>query len=136
MASYKVRFNLSKGKNYMKWKVQHPDYGIQYYDPEKVQLYMKGCLLKNNLKTAISIYKGAHKSVCAWILCDELIVFPVHKKIHFIDSKKALRVRYNPRINPYWTIRSKNVDGLHIDALHTYDWNLFKTPKLVVQKLK
>ena len=62
MARIKVRFNLGRGTNYMKWKVTYPDGNIEYYNPTEVQLVMKaviklyvhGCcvkILKSLLKT-------------------------------------------------------------------------------------
>jgi len=32
--SIKVRFNLGKGVNYMKWKIEYPDGRVLYSDPE------------------------------------------------------------------------------------------------------
>lgn len=40
MKRIKVRFNLGRGVNYMKWKIQYPD-KIKYYDPEKYHLILK-----------------------------------------------------------------------------------------------
>ena len=66
----KVRFNLGKGKNYMKWKLQFPTHS-EYYSPSEYNLAMFGCTLKNSKTTAKKIHDGAHKTVCAWILCDK-----------------------------------------------------------------
>ena len=51
----KVRFNLGRGKNYMKWKVQYPSGNVEYFNPSDVQLILKNCQLKNNRKTAEKI---------------------------------------------------------------------------------
>ena len=95
-AKIKVRFNLGKGKNYMKWKVE-ADGKSEYYSPEDYNLFLYGCQLKNHKKTAEKINQGANKSVCAWILCDEI----------FLGQNVQLpaggtQLKYNPRTQPNW----------------------------------
>jgi hypothetical protein len=92
----KVRFNLGKGKNYMKWKVQCGNQS-EYYSPEEYTLFLYGCQLKNHKKTAEKINQGANKSVCAWILCDNI----------FLGQNTELptggeQLKYNPRTQPNW----------------------------------
>ena len=48
MKSIKVRFNLGRGQNYMKWKVQYTDGSVEYHSPSEVQLLMHECILKNH----------------------------------------------------------------------------------------
>ena len=107
MARYKVRFNLSKGVNYMKWKVTHPDGEVEYLDPNKVRLTLKKCHLKNNPKAANKILAGANKTVCAWILCDEVIVEEPHGGD---PMEEGQRLRFNPRVAPNWMFKETNVD--------------------------
>ena len=67
MKSFKVRFNLGRGKNFMKWKVQYPDGKIEYHLPSEVQLLMHECILKNQKKTAQKIFDGdivAYRVAC------------------------------------------------------------------------
>ena len=54
----KVRFNLGRGPNYLKWKVSYPNGEVMYYYPTGVQLTMKGCTLKNSKSTAQKIFRG------------------------------------------------------------------------------
>ncbi len=107
MASIKVRFNLSKGKNHMKWKIAYPDGSVEYIDPNKSDLTLKKCRLRNNPKTANKILLGANKSVCAWILCDDVIIKDKLPE----DLEEVQRLRYNPRVAPNWNFRDVNVDG-------------------------
>ena len=107
MARYKVRFNLSKGVNYMKWKVTHPDGEVEYLDPNKVRLTLKKCHLKNNPKAANKILAGANKTVCAWILCDDVIVEEPHGGD---PMEEVQRLRFNPRVASNWMFRETNVD--------------------------
>lgn len=107
MANIKVRFNLSRGKNYMKWKVAYPDGNIEYLDPNKVDLLMKKCKLRNSMKTAQKIFDGENKTVCAWILCDDVVISENQKE----PLEENGRLRYNPRVKPNWDFRDVNVDG-------------------------
>jgi hypothetical protein len=107
MANIKVRFNLSRGKNYMKWKIAYPYGNIEYLDPNKVDLLMKKCKLRNSMKTAQKIFDGENKTVCAWILCDDVIISENLEES--LDENK--RLRYNPRVKPNWDFRDVNVDG-------------------------
>lgn len=130
----KVRFNLGRGKNYMKWKVQHPSGEVEYYSPGEVQLVMRNCILKNSRKTAVKIYEGQDKTVCAWILCDEIDVkFDRFEnfsemRIGFKDKGKLDRLMYNPRIHPYWTseqTNKMNLDGYHYEVIGSVDKKLY-----------
>ena len=65
---YKVRFNLGRGDNYMKWKVSTPSGEATYHNPDDVLIIMKGCKLFNQKGSANKIYEGANKTVCAWVI--------------------------------------------------------------------
>ena len=107
---YKVRFNLGRGKNYMKWRVEGPG-GIRYYSPDKVQIVMYDGQLKNQRKTAEKILEGAHKEVCAWVRCSSIAF-----QKPGVESWDSLpQLKYNPRVLPHWFINEgENVDGLII----------------------
>ena len=96
--SVKVRFNLGRGKNFMKWKVTYPD-RVEYYSPNDVQLVMTDCVFKNYKKVAKKIFDGGEKVVCAWILCKNI---EVYSGKWFKDE--SMRVRYNPRVQPNWLL--------------------------------
>ena len=122
MRSYKVRFNLGKGKNYMKWKIQHPDGTVEYHSPSEVQLLMHDCILKNHKKTAQKIYDGANKTVCAWVLCKSLAI----KRDGFIQvDTVGDRVKYNPRVTPHWMLNGENVDGRALEKIFSVDFGLY-----------
>lgn len=121
----KVRFNLSKGKNYMKWKIWSKT-GTEYHSPDKVQLIMKNCTLKNNRKTAEKILAGEHKEVCAWIVC-ESISFK-HKGIdNFAVPNKVEPITYNPRVKPHWVYDSLDADGKSFSTIVSFNNKLFTT---------
>jgi hypothetical protein len=125
MKSIKVRFNLGKGRNYMKWKVQYPDGTSVYYSPTDVQLLMHNCTLKNNRRTADKIMSGQHKTVCAWVLCDTIDI-RTESFVPYDVNPDNTRVRYNPRVNPFWVINENTpADGFKFNQLGTVDYKLF-----------
>jgi hypothetical protein len=107
----------------MKWKVQGPD-GVQYLDPEKVTLELTNCQLKNGRSTALKIYQGAHKTVCAWVLCESIVI----KDSTPMDVERMTQLKYNPRVLPYWTHDGVNADGSLYDTITSNGRSLF-TPK-------
>jgi len=125
MKRIKVRFNLSRGQNYMKWKVQYTDGMVEYCDPKSTQIVMKGCTLKNSRTTAEKIYNGQHKTVCAWILCDSVEV--KFSEFKSFEGTFLSRAQYNPRVKPYWTIKGSNSDNLNLGELTTEDKILYIT---------
>lgn len=117
----KVRFNLGRGKNYKKWKVEIPGSKPSYYDPKKVQLVMLDCTLHNDKSVAEGIYKGKSKRVCAWISPEVLLVLKKGEQVPYEASDALNIVRYNPKIAPNWMYLSQNVDGFFYERLLTKD---------------
>ena len=107
----KVRFNLGRGKNYLKWKIEYPNSEPQYLDPNEVKLVMEGCLLKNYKKVSQRIFDGSNKTVCSWVICDNVIV-----KIPepHLGGKS---VSYNPRIKPHWVYDGVDADNFTFETL-------------------
>lgn len=137
MKSIKVRFNLSRGKNYMKWKVEYPDGTVFYFDPINVQLVMTDCTLKNHKKTAEKIHNGANKSVCAWVLCKTLNL-NINKDIRDFWNVNTKQIRYNPKVQPNWMIDDINqqvngciCDGKKVHTIHSIGKSLFTNDKLI-----
>lgn len=117
----KVRFNLGRGKNYMKWKIEGP-LGVEYHSPTEVQLIMENCQLRNNRKVAEKIFNGMNKDVCAWIICDSIIIrFERFEKVWVKN-----RLKYNPRKKPYWTdYKDNDVDNKKFDKVVSVDYGLY-----------
>ena len=113
-SSIKVRFNLSAGKNYMKWKVEYPDRKPEYYDPNEVQLVLGGCVLKNHKTTAQKIHEGANKTVCAWVLCD---IITIYKAGTVPTDKDCHQIKYNPRVRPNWMWDEEVMDGCTLPTM-------------------
>jgi hypothetical protein len=128
----KVRFNLGRGPNYMKWKVQYPTGESVYYHPTGVQLTMKGCSLKNSKSAALKIFRGeSNKTVCAWVLCDSVDIKFDNFEQHDLGNP---RLKYNPRVAPSWMLepgdgvhRPFNVDNAYYNQISTIDYRLYIT---------
>ena len=121
MKYHKVRFNLSRGENFMKWKVMYNDGRVKYYHPAEVQLVLRKCTLKNSKATAIKIFTGVTtKVVCAWVLCQELEIFTGDFK-----SETTSQLKYNPRLLPFWNLDGKDMDGSSHEELFSVDYKLF-----------
>jgi len=117
---YKLRFNLSRGKNYKKWKIEHHNGDKEYYDPNDVQFILIDAKLKNYEKTAKKIKAGMNKTVCAWIICKEIITLPKNT-IHLYGDE----IKYNPRIKPYFDLNGNNVDNSEFSKLITNNNKIF-----------
>ena len=115
----KVRFNLGRGKNYMKWKVE-VDGRSEYYSPEEHNLLLFGCQLKNSRKTAEKIHQGANKSVCAWILCDWFALAQ-----NCVLPEATMRLTYNPRVRPNWMAGAEVADDQQFEHIWSDGRKLF-----------
>lgn len=121
---YKLRFNLGKGENFMKWKLTYPDKTSVYLDPNETTIMMMGCELVNRKTTAKRIHAGENKTVCAHIKAEEVSVFDITSK----PSKDLAEVAYNPRIKPHWRDEYHNdLDGLKFAALITHGNKVYAT---------
>lgn len=111
---YKVRFNLGKGENFMKWKISNPLYEATYHEPSEVLIIMTNCKLVNHKGTAKKIHDGANKTVCAWVECDDVRV--INKAVTYLDGRQ---VCYNPRVTPHWMLGDDVVDKAEFKELFT-----------------
>lgn len=100
-----VRFNLSTGVNFRKWKITYPCGEVVYLD-RGTSITMKGCFLRNQPATALKIHEGSYKSVCAWIECDEVLIGE--------GALQGEEIFYNPKVVPYWHAKkdvNKSIDS-------------------------
>jgi len=129
MARIKVRFNLGKGINYMKWKVQYPNGVVEYHNPSEVQLILKGCQLRNHKGVAKKIFDGANKTVCAWVLCEDIEIVKLTTNYIKLFTQFDLmfdRLKYNPRVKPNWILNGDIVDNEFIHSIGSVDCGLYK----------
>ena len=122
---YKVRFHLAKGANYMKWQItgdaspKKPSGKPFYCDPANVSMQMINAKLVNHVATATKINCGANKTVCAWVECENLIIYRNDtadgkaniNHINKVIKKTHMKLSYNPRVAPNWVGHNNtNVD--------------------------
>jgi hypothetical protein len=120
----KVRFNLSSGKNYMKWKIEYPDGTKEYLSPSECQLIMYNALLKNYKTVAEKIFNGGEKVVCAWIMCESIEIIREHP-FTLINEGEINRLSYNPRITPNWVCNGCDVDGFEFNKVISINNKLY-----------
>jgi hypothetical protein len=119
--AFKVRFNLGTGVNFMKWRIENLQSGeVIFLDPKETKLQLTDCKLKNQKATAKKINSGAHKEVCAWIICKEVVILPETS----LSSGEA--VSYNPRVTPNWVFKGENADNRSFCCLHTVGNKIFE----------
>lgn len=120
MKKYKIRFNLGRGENYLKWKVTSPNGGVNYYEPNKVCLHMENCKLVNQQGTAKKIHDGANKTVCAWIESETVTIFEPS------NIGQGIKVSFNPRVQPNWVCDGEIVDKGRFDVLYTHESGVYQ----------
>ena len=130
MVRIKVRFNLGRGANYMKWKVQYPNGVVEYHNPSEVQLILKDCQLRNHKGVAKKIFDGANKTVCAWVLCKDIEIINLATTNYLKPFLKFDlmfdRIKYNPRVKPNWLLNDNIVDNEFINSIGSVDSGLYK----------
>lgn len=119
--NFKVRFHLGKGENYMKWQVKNLlTNETMYFNPEKTSIRMYDCKLGNKPSVSTQIFKGANKTVCAWVWCKGWL--PTNP-----ETRVGKQYRYNPRVNPHWHSSDEfNLDNSEIKELTTMGRGIFR----------
>lgn len=112
---YKLRFHLGAGINFQHWQVKGPN-GISYHKPDEVTIRAYNVTLKNAPKVAFRIYSGQHKTVCAWLQCENLQILPRED----FPIENLTYLNFNPRIFPHWTTGDGwNLDGKFVGEIVT-----------------
>ena len=104
---YRLRFNLGRGENYMKWAINGKSEN-SYVDPEEYNIVMTNCKLHNRKKTAQKICEGAHKTVCAWIQAEQIKLREPF--VTTIIPEGSVELLYNPRTAPHWRKKGSDSD--------------------------
>jgi len=125
---FQVRFHLGRGANYMCWQVKdYRNKGIEYYAPSTCSLELTNCTLRNSPSTAMRIYNGNAKTVCAWVECD-MVDVNYKKDPSFTKPpiKNMDKYKYNPKKHMHWfTKRNNNADDKNLKKMHTNNRSLY-----------
>ena len=125
---FQVRFHLGKGANYMCWQVKdNRNKGVEYYPPSNVSLELTNCTLRNSPSTAMRIYNGNAKTVCAWVECDMVDVnYKKDPSFSKPPIKNMDKYKYNPKKHMHWfTKRNNNADDKNLTKMHTNNRSLY-----------
>lgn len=122
----RLRFHLSRGKNYRHWQLKGMKKESVYFDPEETNFILKNVKLYNKRNVAKKIYEGANKDVCAWLsISGRIMVSPSE-----IDVSNMTEVSYNPRVAPFWTYKIVGADS------HLLDIDFKEFDKVIINKTK
>lgn len=122
---FKIRFNLSRGKNYKKWKIEELDGTVEYLDPNMYSIFLTGSRLRNQKKVAERIYAGEHKSVCAWIEVGGMYKLKTSENPN-LSLENIKEIQYNPKRAPHWVLDGKDVDGESFKDLVLHQGKVYK----------
>lgn len=128
---FAVRFHLARGVHYKHWQIKDLDgkKATTWLNPESDDtLLLWKCKLVNNRAKAEKILKGEHKSVCAWIACEDYVVTN-----NWSTPGTWTRVKYNPRKCGHWHLADKddgtpsvvNIDNAEFSLIYTFGLDLF-----------
>ena len=112
----------------MCWQVKdNRNKGIEYYAPSTCSLELTNCTLRNSPSTAMRIYNGNAKTVCAWVECD-MVDVNYKKDPSFTKPpiKNMDKYKYNPKKHMHWfTKRNNNADDKILKKMHTNNRSLY-----------
>lgn len=119
-AKFKIAFHLARGVNYMHWQIKDNEGNVVYVDPNKNDIVLYNCKLKNQKSASMRIFKGADKLRCAWVEFDSYEITPLR------NYTSNVHVRFNPRVSPTWLVNDvDNQDDKTFDVLKTNNNQLF-----------
>lgn len=116
--SYRIRYHLAKGPNFMKWQVRNKKLNlVDYFDPNSFVYTCKNGKLNNSSRTAQKIHDGDNKTVCSWISYQDMgsVNETMESYNDVLTNGGGLsRISYNPRLQPNWISYDSpdtNIDG-------------------------
>lgn len=135
---YRIRFNLSRGVNYKKWKVLNvKTKQVDYYSPDQFSFKLTNTKLCNRAVSAKKIFDGHSKFVCSWIECETVEVVECdniggfYMTNIYLDENIMVKINYNPRKQPFWTNNlNDDLDGVKYNLLYLIDNQVFMEYKL------
>jgi hypothetical protein len=120
---FKIRFHLGAGENYMKWRIEDTTTkNVWFFEPEDFTAVIINGKLHNHPSTAKKINDGANKTVCAWIMAEDVVMYS--------NENMWMRgqVAYNPRVMPHWIDNNGNNVDKHEYAEMLIDNKKIYTP--------
>jgi len=118
---FKIRFHLGQGENYMKWRIEDvTTKNVWFFEPSEFEAVIINGKLYNQKSAANKINQGSNKTVCAWIMAEDVVMYSTEN----IWMKG--QVSYNPRLMPHWIDNNgNNVDKQEFAEMHIVERKIF-----------
>jgi hypothetical protein len=118
---FKIRFHLGKGENYMKWRIEDiTNKKVWFFDPSEFEAVIINGKLYNQKSAANKINQGSNKTVCAWIMAEDVVMYSIE------NLWMRGQVSYNPRVMPHWIDNNgNNADKLEFERMHIVERKIF-----------
>ena len=119
--NFKIRFHLGQGENYMKWRVEDvTTKNVWFFEPSEFDAVIINAKLYNQKSAANKINQGSNKTVCAWIMAEDVVMYSTEN----IWMKG--QVSYNPRLMPHWIDNNgNNADKLEFERMQIVERKIF-----------
>lgn len=119
--NFKIRFHLGQGENYMKWRLEDvTTKNVWFFEPSEFEAVIINGKLYNQKSAANKINQGSNKTVCAWIMAEDVVMYSTEN----IWMKG--QVSYNPRLMPHWIDNNgNNVDKQEFAEMHIVERKIF-----------
>jgi hypothetical protein len=119
--NFKIRFHLGQGENYMKWRIEDvTTKNVWFFEPSEFEAVIINGKLYNQKSAANKINQGSNKTVCAWIMAEDVVMYSTEN----IWMKG--QVSYNPRLMPHWIDNNgNNVDKQEFAEMHIVERKIF-----------
>ena len=118
---FKIRFHLGKGENYMKWRIEDiTNKKVWFFDPSEFEAVIINGKLYNQKSAANKINQGSNKTVCAWIMAEDVVMYSIE------NLWMRGQVSYNPRVMPHWIDNNgNNADKLEFERMQIVERKIF-----------
>jgi hypothetical protein len=106
----------------MKWKIENLENGkIIHIDPKERTLIIHNATLTNKQNSAKKIHDGANKFPCAYIVAENVEIKSRYGEYH----GELEQIKFNPRENPFWSLKGENIDSTQYKKIITIGKGVF-----------
>lgn len=119
--NFKIRFHLGQGENYMKWRIEDvTTKKVWFFEPSEFEAVIINGKLYNQKSAANKINQGSNKTVCAWIMAENVVMYSTE------NLWMKGQVSYNPRVMPHWIDNNgNNADKLEFERMQIVERKIF-----------
>lgn len=119
--NFKIRFHIGQGENYMKWRIEDvTTKKVWFFEPSEFEAVIINGKLYNQKSAANKINQGSNKTVCAWIMAENVVMYSTE------NLWMKGQVSYNPRVMPHWIDNNgNNADKLEFERMQIVERKIF-----------